>query len=549
MAPANGGPTTGHQAAVQVVTAARWSLETERLRRSTGTPDTADKNNLVTLKIQRWVLPDYRAPPPNKSRPGVRGGAPGSRATSRGPALQEALHASHRFPRQPPNRYLEPQEVAAVASPVHKDQGSGKTTLARNIAQAWKCIRVEALSVLEEHVAAENETGAMLQSLLVSGHSVPDELVTKLILEKIKSPEVAHFGYIITEMPSLSQDSMTSLKQIEFVKNLELQPDIIINIKCSDYDLCQRISGQRQHSTTGYIYTREQWDPEIIESRRKKKKDIPKEGKSEEEEEEEEQEEEEAFMAEMQVVAEIFQHLVQRPEDYLENIEITVKLYKELLLTALEEVMAEHNPQYLIELDGNKSPEELFMTVIERLKYLNMRRAAIITKLQGTEEEMTDIIDTEELFRTVSSYKLIAPRYRWHRSKWARSCPVSLKDGNIYSGAADFTVSLLGKMYCLSSEETLKLFSLNPRPFLLPPMPLPPCKVFLFGPEEVGKTTLANLIAEHFKAKVIDYAKLVQPRFDSAREKLIKDTITEATNTAIKVVKERLLNEMQAKKQ
>jgi hypothetical protein len=33
-------------------------------------------------------------------------------------------------------------------------------------------------------------------------------------------------------------------------------------------------------------------------------------------------------------------------------------------------------------------------TVIERLKYLNVRRAAVITKLQGTEEEMTDIIDT-----------------------------------------------------------------------------------------------------------------------------------------------------------
>ncbi|GAB1295055.1 Nucleoside-diphosphate kinase [Apodemus speciosus] len=424
--------------------------------------------------------------------------------------------------------------------------GAGKTTLARNIAQAWKCIRVEALSVLEEHVATENETGAMLQSLLVSGHSVPDELVTKLILEKIKSPEVAHFGYVITELPSLSQDSMTSLKQIEFVKNLELQPDIIINIKCTDYDLCQRISGQRQHSTTGYVYTRDQWDPEIIESRRRKKRDVPKEGKSEEEEEEEEQEEEEAFMAEMQMVAEILQHLVQRPEDYLENVEITVKLYKELLLSALEEVMAEHNPQYLIELDGNKSPEELFMTVIERLKYLNVRRAAIITKLQGTEEEMTDIIDTEELFRTVSSYKLIAPRYRWHRSKWARSCPVSLKDGNIYSGAADYTVS---KMFCLSSEETLKSFSLNPRPFLLPPMPLPPCKLFLFGPEHIGKTTLANLIAEHFKAKVIDYNELVQPRFDSAREKLIKDTINEATQTAIKVVKERLLNEMRAKKQ
>lgn len=38
----------------------------------------------------------------------------------------------------------------------------------------------------------------------------------------------------------------------------------------------------------------------------------------------------------MQVVAEILQHLVQRPEDYLENIEHTVKLYKDMILHALE---------------------------------------------------------------------------------------------------------------------------------------------------------------------------------------------------------------------
>ncbi|XP_049976513.1 adenylate kinase 9-like [Alexandromys fortis] len=396
--------------------------------------------------------------------------------------------------------------------------GSGKTTLARNIAQAWKCIRVEALSVLEEHIATETEMGTMLQSLLMSGHSIPDELVTRLILEKLKSPEVSHFGMCLCAC-------------------------------CGDYDLCQRVSGQRQHSSTGYIYNRDQWDPEIIESRRRQKKEPPKDGKAEEEEEEEEQEEEEAFMAEMQVVAEIHQYLVQRPEDFLENIENTVKLYKDILLSALEELMAEHNPQYLIELDGNKSPEEHFTTVIERLKYLNLRRAAVITKLQSTEEEMNDIVDTEDLFRTLSSYKLIAPRYRWCRSKWGRSCPMALKDGNIYSGSADYSVSFLGKMYCLSSEETLRSFSLNPRPCLLPPMPIPPCKIFVFGPVSSGKTTLCNLIAEYFKGKVVDYAKLVQPRFDDAREKLIKDTVMEATATAIKAVREKLLMEQQARKQ
>lgn len=38
----------------------------------------------------------------------------------------------------------------------------------------------------------------------------------------------------------------------------------------------------------------------------------------------------------MQVVAEILQHLVQRPEDYLENIEHIVKFYKEIILHPLE---------------------------------------------------------------------------------------------------------------------------------------------------------------------------------------------------------------------
>lgn len=57
-------------------------------------------------------------------------------------------------------------------------------------------------------------------------------------------------------------------------------------------------------------------------------------------------------------------------------------------------------------------------------------------------------------------------------------------------------------MYCLSSEETLKAFLLNPRPYLLPPMPAPPFKVFVFGPPSSGKTTLCNLLAEHYNGKV-----------------------------------------------
>ena len=49
--------------------------------------------------------------------------------------------------------------------------------------------------------------------------------------------------------------------------------------------------------------------------------------------------------------------------------------------------------------------------------------------------------------------------------------------------------------------------------------------------------------------QVVDYNKLVRPRFDKALEMLTKNTIAEATEAAIKTVKERLLTELQAKKQ
>ncbi|XP_045150541.1 adenylate kinase 9 [Echinops telfairi] len=428
-------------------------------------------------------------------------------------------------------------------------QGAGKTTLAHHIAQTWKCIRIEAALILEEHISAKTPTGAMLQAILLSGQSVPDELIIKLMLEKLNTPQVAHFGYIITEMPSFSQEAISTLDQMELIKNLNLKPDILINIKCPNYDLCQRISGQRQHSTTGYLYPRDQWDPELIGSRKKKKKEPQKEGKGgEEEEEEEEQEEEEAFIAEVQLMAEVLQHLVQRPEDFLENVEGIIQLYKDTILHLTEGMMAEHNSQYLIELDGKKSSEELFLTVIERLQYLNLKRAAVITKLQSAEEEMSDVMENDELFRNLASFKLIAPRYRWQRSRWGRACPVVLKEGDVYPGLPDYSVSFLGKIYCLSSEEALKAFSANPRPYLLPPMPAPPCKVFIFGPKSSGKTTLSNLIAEKYKGKVVDYVKLVQPRFDQALETLIANTIAEATALAIRLVKEKLLKELQDKK-
>uniref|UniRef100_A0A663LU53 AAA+ ATPase domain-containing protein n=1 Tax=Athene cunicularia TaxID=194338 RepID=A0A663LU53_ATHCN len=332
--------------------------------------------------------------------------------------------------------------------------GSGKKTLARKLAQIWKCIFIEGKHML------------YCQELLFKGQSISEELVTEMILKKIESPEVAHFGYVLSGFPSLSEEYMTVSQQIEKIKNLKLKPDFLINIKCSDYDLCQRISGQRQHPDSGQVYQRNQWDPNIIEKHKKKK-----DQHEEENEEDEEQEEEEVnITAEDPIMTSEFLHqLVQRPEDILENAEKRVGTYKDIMLHPLEDLMAEQDCQYLIELDGNQQPDDLFV---------------------------------DELFRVLSSYKLIAHGYQWRRSRWGQACPVALKEGDIVMGKPDLAVSFLGKMYILSSPEALKTFMLNPRPYLLPPMPLPPCKVLVFGPPFSGRTTICNLIAHKYKGKV-----------------------------------------------
>nr|XP_048700778.1 adenylate kinase 9 isoform X2 [Caretta caretta] len=425
--------------------------------------------------------------------------------------------------------------------------GTGKKTLAKKIAQLWKCTLIEALEVIEENITAGTEYGLKMQELLFGGQSIPEELITKMILKKIESPEVVHFGYVLSGFPSLSEEYMTISEQIEKIRNLKLKPNFLINIKCPDYDLCQRLSGQRQHPDAGQIYQKNQWDPEILD-KRKKKKDQHK-GEDEEEEEEEEQEEEDEAAADTIMLSDILPHLVQRPEDFLENSEARVNLYKDTMLHPLEDMMAEHDSQYLIELDGNKHPNELFSSVIARLQSMGLRNGALISRLQNPEEELSEGMETDELFRTLSSLKIIAPRYRWCRSRWGRACPVALKEGNIVMGLPDLAVSFLGKMYLFSSQEALRAFMLNPRPYLLPPMPLPPCKVLVFGPPLSGKTTLCNWIANKYKGKVLDMDKLIQPCMEKAKEKIIEQARIAAIDVAITKVKNKLEVEKMLKEQ
>ncbi|KAF3702867.1 Adenylate kinase 9 [Channa argus] len=190
--------------------------------------------------------------------------------------------------------------------------------------------------------------------------------------------------------------------------------------------------------------------------------------------------------------------MVWTPENLVRNALRRINMYKDTVLRPLENYIVDHNPLYLLELDGNNTPEEL---------------------------------NLEDLLRIMSSCEVVAPGFRWRRSRWGRTCPVALKEGNVIPGKPGFCVGFQGKLYILSSHEAYLKFIASPRWYLMPPMPRPPCRVAIIGPPKAGKTTLCKLLAQHYNTLVLDMEELVKPvlmKLEQERLEKIKGEPTQA---------------------
>lgn len=57
------------------------------------------------------------------------------------------------------------------------------------------------------------------------------------------------------------------------------------------------------------------------------------------------------------------------------------------------------------------------------------------------EPEPVEDLETDELMRTLASKFAPSAQHRWRRSRWLRTCPVALADGDIIPGKTEFTVA------------------------------------------------------------------------------------------------------------
>ncbi|XP_041351641.1 adenylate kinase 9-like isoform X3 [Gigantopelta aegis] len=425
--------------------------------------------------------------------------------------------------------------------------GVGKTTLARRLAQEWKCQLINSTNLINENLELQTEIGKKCLEVLTKGEAVSEEMVFSMIQEKINSPEVAHHGYVLDDLPCLSEDFMTIKDQIELIRNWKLKPDFIIHLKISDKDLDRRRIGMKIDPFSGNIYVKDVYAPE----KRPKPQDDDKDLEEEEEEEEEEAEDEElaadADESSIRLPPEVVERLITRPDDLPEQVEQNIRNYKNNMLRMLEDYMADHDQQYLVEMDSNQMCAVIFKQLMQRLECFVLRPAAVPTRLfEPEEEDVPEDIETDELMRAMAPKQMVAPRFRWRRSRWLRNCPVALFEGNIVGGKPEFVVSFLDKMYFLSSAEAMEKFMKNPRPYLLPPQPRPPCKFSVLGPPLSGKTTLCHLLAQKYGATVLDMDELIKPKQEEEKKRQIEQARAEATESAIVAVKVKIKEQMEA---
>ncbi|XP_041832401.1 adenylate kinase 9 isoform X1 [Melanotaenia boesemani] len=402
--------------------------------------------------------------------------------------------------------------------------GVGKSTLAKKIADSWKCILIDDTDLLNTHIRNKTKEGLELLDILSQGRSIPEDVVLQLILAKLNSPDVEHYGYVLSCLPLISEDSQKIQEHIKMIKNLKLIPDFIINIKCGDKDLVQRLSGLKQHPVTGHFYSKDHWKYEEFDGKEEKIKD-------QEEDNEEEQTEEELPRS-------VIDQLFWTPENLPKNASNRINIYMEKVLRPLEDYMADHNPLYLLDLDGNNTPEELHLVVMSKLGSMAVKPVSVPVHLQHPDiEDLAESVDMEDLLRIMCSIKTVAPGFRWRRSRWGQICPVALKGGKIILGKPEFSVGFLDKLYSLSSQDAYQKFVTNPRQYLLPPMPRHPCKVSIIGPSQAGKSTLCNLLAQHYGAVILDIDELLQPVMAKAEQETLDRIKKETTQVAIEKIR------------
>jgi adenylate kinase len=137
--------------------------------------------------------------------------------------------------------------------------GSGKGTQARLLRQ--RCVNGPHIStgdMLRQHIASGDEIGLQSRDVMKAGRLVPDELVNRLVEERIQQPDCRN-GFILDGYPrTVNQATMLCRMAAQFGVDTSVVHLLV------DYEkLVARLSGRRQCPVCGTLYSQKTNPPKV----------------------------------------------------------------------------------------------------------------------------------------------------------------------------------------------------------------------------------------------------------------------------------------------
>ena len=128
--------------------------------------------------------------------------------------------------------------------------GSGKGTQAKRIVDKLNIPHISSGDMLREAVSNETPLGKEVKSYMTKGALVPNNLVIKMMVERIGQPD-ARSGFLLDGFPrTLTQSE--ALDKALLTTNVRI--DYVLLIKVPDEEIIERNTGRRIDLKTGQIY-------------------------------------------------------------------------------------------------------------------------------------------------------------------------------------------------------------------------------------------------------------------------------------------------------
>jgi adenylate kinase len=124
--------------------------------------------------------------------------------------------------------------------------GSGKGTQAKMLMEIYTIPQISTGDILRAAVANQTALGKQAKECMNKGALVPDELVVKIVEERLKERDCGR-GFILDGFPR-------TVAQAEALDRLNIKIEAAVNVAVGNDELMKRLTGRRTCRTCGAMY-------------------------------------------------------------------------------------------------------------------------------------------------------------------------------------------------------------------------------------------------------------------------------------------------------